>query len=367
MTNDLYSITALTFEKYMLLNNWTRDYNFRNKKLMIFISPKGKRIAIPVSETYDDFYDSLKRILGTLEIYLQKESDEIIKEILTAYYDRLEFRIQSHFSEDGKLPLGYAAECIEGLKDLVLYSSCAEQKAQPICLKASNSSKDIMNRFKLAQTEVGSFIINIDTNVVKEGIEQETLEVVDVEAPDEHKVVQRIATAISQVNDIVENKSDIENVIQDAYLTGITANMCDALLRLKNEDVQIDTTIRYASALTRKPGATEQIKLYNSHFYVINEISKRYHDIKLYKDVTLHGYVAEMRKDISNNKQLSIIIVTIIDSKLKKIHMDLTEDDYRIANEAHMKDLEIEITGELDMSNSRKWILNNPCKIKIIA
>lgn len=32
-----------------------------------------------------------------------------------------------------------------------------------------------------------------------------------------------------------------------------------------------------------------------------------------------------------------------------------------------MKDLEIEITGELDMSNSRKWILNNPCKIKIIA
>lgn len=361
MNDILYQITALSFEKYMLLNQWSRDYNFKNKNLMVFSSPKGKRIAIPASEKYDDFYFTLDRMLKSLENHLNKSSNDIIKEIITSYYDRLEFRIQSQFSVDGKLPLGYAAECIDGLKDLVLYSACAEERLQPICYKASNKSRELTNKFKLAQTEVGSYVINIDTEVIEEDKEQETLTCTEIDAPIEHKIVKRIYTAINQVNDIVEDRNNINDLIPTAYENGLTANMCEALLKLKADKVQIDATFRYASALTRIPGVTDKVILKDQHFYVMKEISQKYRENRKYEDVTLRGLVEEMRKDrVHDNTQREILLVTIIDGKYKKIKIELSYEDYKIANNAHMNDREVGISGVLDMSNPRKWILNNP-------
>lgn len=362
MNDNLFQITALSFEKYMLLNGWFRDYNFKNKNTMVFKSA-GKTIAIPASEKFDDFYFTIERMLKNLELYLGKNSSEIIKEIITSYYDRLEFRIQSDFVTDGKLPLGYAADCIEGLRNLVLYSSCAEQKAQPVCLKPSNRSRDLMNNFKLAQTEIGSFIINIDTEVVDEKKEQFDLDVAPAEYPLEHRVVQRIFTAISQINDVAEDRKSVTELVNNAYFDGITANMCDALLRLKADEVEIDATIRYASALTKRAGMVEKIVLKPKHFYVLDEVSKKYREVVKYEDISLKGYVGEMKKELP---QRSIVLLTIVHEKLRRVHMELSDSDYKIANDAHMSDRQIEVFGELDMSSPKKWVLNDPSGIKLI-
>lgn len=367
MSNFLYEITALSFEKFMLINHWKRDYKFKNKKLMVFVSPKGKKIAIPASETYEDFYDSLKRILMTLEMYFDKKVEDIIKEILTSYFDRMEFRIKSDLAANGKLPLGYAADCIDGLRELVLYSSCAEQSAKPICLRTTNSSREIMNKFNLAQTEVGSFIINIDTEIVENGQEDYVLDGMEIPATIEHKVVQRIFTAINQVDKIVQNEEDINNIIENAYVTGITANMCDALMKLKTDDVQIDATVRYASAMTGKPNIVDKVSLKDQHFYVIKEISKRYKEVTKYEDVSIHGYVEKMKKDgNSKNRFQAISMITIIEGRARKIQIELTDAEYKIANSAHMNDREIEVTGELDMSSPKKWVLNGARNIRLL-
>jgi len=116
-SDKLHGITAASIERYLLLKGWARDYNF------------------------------------------------------TVYFDRMEFRIISSLSQDGKLPLDYATDCIEGLKELILYSACAEQNAQPICFRATNAAKEYLESFKLVQTEVGSFVINIDIQVVDDRAE----------------------------------------------------------------------------------------------------------------------------------------------------------------------------------------------------
>ncbi len=363
---NLHEITALSFEKYMLLQGWKRDYKFKNKKLMVFESG-NTRIAIPGSEKYSDFYNKIEDIIYTLEMYLDKDADEIIKEIITSYYDRLEFRIRSDFSKKGKLPLGYAADCIDGLRELILYSSCAEQNAQPVCLRATSSSRRLMNKFELAQTEIGSFIINIDTEVVEDGQEQHTLDIADIPVPMEHRVVQRIFTAITQVNDVVERRNDVGNIINNAFKNGITANMCDALLKLKADEVEIDATVRYASAITQKPGVSNKVVLKSNHFYVIDEISRRYKEVVRFEDVVLRGLVGEMKKDRMHvGNEQAIVLVTVYDDKLRKIQVELSNEDYEIANHAHMNDLEIEISGELDMTNPRKWVLNGPFNLKIV-
>ena len=283
IVEELYGLSATSIEKYLLLNGWKRDYSFNNKKMMVFENEQDSqdRIAFPASEKYIDFYPKVNDMLETLSFYNQKDIEQIVKEMKISYFDRLEFRVKSNLSDDGKLPLGYATNCIEGLKNLVLYAACAEKNAQPLCLRATADANNIVDNFKLAQTDIGSFVINIDIQVVDDNNEQLWLDGIEsLDISDEHKIVERIYKGLDQINQIVTEEDSLDNILQDAYKTGITANMCDALLKLKpeKENAQIDTTFRYASAITNKTDVVNQVSIKNNHFYVMDEISRFYHN-----------------------------------------------------------------------------------------
>lgn len=367
--NKLHGITAASLERYLLLKGWERDYNFKNKNLMVFdYLNKQKRIAIPSSEKYDDFFVNLNELLKAVSVFEQRSIDKIVKEILTVYFDRMEFRIVSSLSQDGKLPLDYAADCIEGLKELILYSACAEQNNQPICFRATNFAKGYLENFKLAQTEAGSFVINIDIQVVDEQNEQMTFAECLPPSPFEHKIVERIYTAISQINDAVEQNKSISDMATIAYETGITANMCDALMKMKPVagDAEIDTAIRYASALTHKISEENNIIIKNNHFYVIDELAKIYRDKVLYQDVVATGMVKSLSKrDVEYVTEKTIRLFTRIDGQYRSVVIELSDEDYRVACDAHRDEQEVEVAGELDMSN-RNWVMTKINHFKIV-
>lgn len=364
--NDLFQmLTASSVDRYLTLNGWIRDYAFPNTNLMVFTTPlKNRRIAIPSNENYDDFYISLEEILQTISSLEKKSVNQIIKEMATIFFDRMEFRIVSNLSSDGKLPLEYASSCIEGLKELVLYSACAEQNAQPICFKASSTAKSYLENFKLAQTELGSFIINIDIKVVDENSEQMILEDCNIPKPFEHKVVERIYNAISQVDSVVMQDKTLTQITANGFQSGITANMCDALLKMKPSvgDVEIDTTIRYASALTRTTSESKHIVVKSNHFWALSEISKIYRDKVEIQDVTLTGIVKSLSKRGHDEK--TIRLVTQYEGNWHTISMDLSSEDYIIACNAHRDENEVEVSGILDMSH-KIWELTNITTFKI--
>ena len=155
-------------DRYLQLNGWTRNYDFANHNMMVYTSRNNspKTIAIPASEEFDDFYSIVSNVIELLQKKENRPANEIIKDITTTFIDRLEIRVISEITEDGKIPLEYAADCVEGLKELILYSVCAEQSARPICYRATEYAKSLLNKFKLAQTEKGSFILNVDIQVV---------------------------------------------------------------------------------------------------------------------------------------------------------------------------------------------------------
>lgn len=364
-----HTLTASSVDRYLTLNGWIRDFTFKNPNLMVFTFPaKNKKLAIPTSETFEDFYTNIEETLQTISAIEKKPVAQIIKEISTVFFDRMEFRIVSNLSDDGKLPLEYASNCIEGLKELVLYSACAEQSARPICFKASNVAQSYLDSFKLAQTELGSFIINVDIQVVDERSEQLVLDTCDVPKPFEHKVVERIYNAMSQVNSVVTQQKTLTQVTADGYQSGITANMCEALLKMKPEvgDVEIDTTIRYASALTRTAAESKHIVVNGNHFWVLDEISKMYRDKVEVQDATLTGIVKSLSKrEHDELTEKTIRLVTHFDGKLRTISMDLSDEDYIIACNAHRDEQEIEVSGTLDMGH-KIWELTNISSFKIL-
>lgn len=364
----LVNITAASLEKYLLLKNWIKDYSFKNKKLMVF-NWRGESIVIPSNEKYKDFYPILSNVIKTLSEIYNKSLMEIVKEITASYYDLLQFRIKSEISSEGVLPLGYASKCIEGLKDLILYSACAESHPEAVCLRSTNNAKQLLDNFKLAQTEIGSFVINLDIKVMDEEYEQLTCPGIEADYPMEHKIVKRIGKAIHQIDDIVKEQFKIDEILVNAYQCGVTANICEALMKLKPEesDVEIETTIRYASSISQKVNDIDVVNIRGNHFYIISEISKRYRDRNKEQKSVIKGIIKSLnRKKINAVKQERIIsIITLLDGQYRVIKGELDEEAYRKACDAFRDEYEVEIRGMLDMS-SKNWTMKNIEEFKVL-
>lgn len=370
MTNmeklNICNISAKSVDKYLQFTGWERNYNFPNKNLMVYSINRNeftKKIAIPSNEDFEGFYDTLYGVLSNLSNFEQRPIYNIAKDMLTTYLDRLEFRIITDFSNDGKLPIQYASNFIEGIKDLLLYSICAEFTPSPICFKATNKAKSHLRKFKLAQTEKGSFIVNIDANVVNDSFdEQTTFEGVLEESSIEHRIVRRISKAIQQVDDLTKDKSTISIMAERAFEDGMTANMCDALLRLKPEysqlqDIQIESTIRYASVITKQPGYNKKNKMGTLHFLAMEELSKVYKSKIEIQYVELSGVITSM----STKKESDVKIIklyTRVNGKNRIILVELNETQHRIACDAYKDGLEVMVSGELDMSGYN-WKLDH--------
>ncbi|MFR3482073.1 MAG: hypothetical protein ACLTXL_00315 [Clostridia bacterium] len=361
---SFYNITAASIDRYLQLNGWIRNYDFANRNMMVYTDKNNhqKTLAIPASEEFDDFYSILSNAIELLQKKENRPANEIVKDITITFIDRLEFRVISEITEDGKIPLEYAADCVEGLKNLILYSVCAEQSACPICYRTTDYAKALLNKFKLAQTEKGSFILNVDIQVVDENNEQTVLEESDIPVPFEHKVIKRIGTAISQVDAIVNNQRQLTETAETAFKNGITANMCDAFLKMRpvSDADKVTTTIRYASSLTRQTGQVERIEIRTNHFLVIDELAKIYRDKVAIQDVNLIGVIRSLsRKSDTHGDLKTIRLYTVFKGTSHTVTIVLTDDDqYRIACDAHRDGLEVSVSGELDMSE-RYWVMNN--------
>lgn len=360
---SIYNISAAALDRYLQLNGWVRNYNFPNKNLMVFNndSVHPKTLAIPSRENLDDFYILVQKAVDTLSKIENRAFSDIVKDITTTFVDRLEFRFISASTEDGKIPLDYASNCVEGLKDLILYAVCAEQVVNPICYRASDFAKQTLNQFKLAQTERGSFILNVDIQVVDENNEQTLLEGCPPSDPFEHKVIERIERAIGQVDSVVFNHTQLSETAETAFQTGLTANMCDALLKMRpfSDDDKVTATVRYASSLTNKTGQSISTELRTNHFLVIDEIAKIYRDKTLIQNTTLTGIIRSMsKKDGADGKIETINLYTLYKGKARTVSVILSDEQYRLACDAHRDGLEVQISGELNMSE-RHWIMSN--------
>lgn len=369
----LNGITASSIEKYLLLTGWNRVANFDNR-LLVFENRDDIdfKIAVPASEKLSDFYDRVDDLIQMLSLYSGKPEEAIIDSLKSAFTDRIQFRIITDISKNGKIPLDYAARCIDGLKDLVLYAACAEENARPICVRTYNVAKSNLEKFQFEQTEVGSFIFSVGVQVVDEEYEQIYLEEV-IPSPDEsmgHKIVKRIETAIQQVDDVVNRQIPVAELIEYAYQDGITANMCDAIAKLRPsdvEDIKLETSIHYAEALTRSVEPPKVRTLDNLHFLLVDEISNRYKNCTLIEDVTLAGTIKMLARSGSgsdDDAENRVRLLTKYEGKQRGVDLILSPENHIAACDAYRDDKEVVVTGTLDKS-SKHWFFSEVTSFEV--
>lgn len=373
LNKSLNGITPASIEKYLSFTGWKRDTSFANPKLMVFQNDTegNLRIAVPATTAISDYIARVYDLILTLSSLTDCAENDIIASLKSAYTDRMQFRIIAESSKNGKIPLDYAARCIEGLKELVLYAACAEEKACPVCVRTFNNAKVNLDKFQFEQTEIGSFIFNVGVQVADEDNEQLFLPEVNPQPyePPEHRIVKRIEKAILQIDDVAERKITMSNLVENAYEEGITANMCDAISMLKPEDgdIELETSIHYAEAITRAVIPPTVRKFDNIHFALVDDISRRYKDCTLIEDVTLRGMINMLSKSASaaEEGENTVRLFTKIEGKSRAVTLHLSPENHTLACDAYRDDREVEVSGVIDKSG-KYWFFSEVNSFRVI-
>ncbi len=365
MFAEYKGFTLSALRRYLEGNNWVLDSSYKNKNINMYLNQlSDDQIALPASENLRDYAISINNSLNALSTIEGRDITNILSDIVNICFDKIEFRVISDSTINGTIPLDYAAECVDGIKDLVLYSAAADLRNSPICSRPSIEAYNTLRAFNFAQTSIGSFVFNVDAQVVDEDREQLSIIEGVVQKSKNRKVVQRIQTAFDQITRISSGKEQLSFVAQDAYITGITANMCEALIKIRpNEwEATLETTFRYAEALkTYNIPLTKNVSLFENDFLIISELYKFYKNEKLIESVTLTGNVRSLSKrGIKDTDEFEKVIRLQANYKDQErtIRIELSDDQYIIACNAHRDGVEVKVAGDLDMS-SRLWSLSN--------
>lgn len=359
------SISSLLLTNYLILHNWKENKEFSNPNLIVFNKffsdyNKEYKIVYPSKDTFEDFQDKAIKIIRTLSILEKISENDIISSITHKNGDLLKLRIHSSMTDDGDLPLHNASLFINQVFKLISSAIEVEKYPVPYFKKIKKDSIVLANKFKFLQTEIGSFIFNIETDDLSTYIQQINMNN-DIEQPLTRKSIERIMKGIMLIN----NEDDYEELLDKSYRIGFNANMCDAIIEMLqlNEDISVEATLIWSPIFENNKNIESNMTLDKKIIVKLINLSEYYKKIEKYSDIEVIARITTLNSvwvDSRTHTRLDhVTTITWYDSTNKRNYsckVQLDDKNYRQACDAHRDNKKVLVKGKIDM-NRTKWIM----------
>ena len=365
LTDSYGNIPLSNIIRYLRLTGWEHRSDFPNKKLIVFDGPKDMneeriQVVLPSNDNFRDYPVRLQEVLYSLNEIEERSVASIVRDIRSPNVDRLQVRILSDISKDGTLPFSYAATLVTGLKDFLIAAACVEENPQPFYRRASKIGTDYANSCRFGQTNVGSFIINIESLVPSVPVKQLSLLTTDETEHFNRRVFKRIQRGLSFVRKSIDD-GDASPMMD--YKNGLNANMCEALLALKADQLNIDFeySVKWSLGVPKPNNIPKTVKIEQIGFEYLESAAKILRDSDESTRRKIVGKVVRLSAaDLDQDSATKTITISAeVNNKNIKINVPLEKVHYRIACDAHRDGKEVQIEGVLERVGNR-WELMAP-------
>ncbi len=370
------SITPESVKMYFKNYDWECIDNHANNKIIILEKyyvkyDKKYTVIIPSSKKYSDYFERLDSAINTFSVLENIDKDQAVYSLAENYRDLLMFRIISQKANEGTLPFDEAADVLKGIKDLIVHSIRNEEYKRPYHRRLSRESRSFLKTFRLAQTGIGSFIFNIESDNYCTIDRQITLSG-DAEIPIVRRAIERIQNGLNFIN----NEEDMERLKELSYRIGFNANMCDSLLEINDIDnkMKIETNIKYSNYFDSeyKNEGKIKVELKDSDFIKLKILSEYYKNQENYIEIMIMGKITSLNakwKDSMTGLLIdNVISVSWYESIERKTHnckVQLSDEEYKSACNAHRDKKLIQVSGNIDKNRTR-WFLEDHKKFVIL-
>lgn len=287
----------------------------------------------------------------------------------TSSADLVRLRAPARDAVDGSLAIDTAVSFVESARDLMLAAACAAiDKRSYFATRKAQQATDYLQRVRMGQTERGSFVLTILSPVPPTlKSEQGALFPVEPPEPYERTVTRTLAQSLAAVSAAAETaaaQGDMQPFI-DAVQWGVSANLCDAIVRISHVSINegVDVSIAWSPNRTVAAETPHRIRLQGDAIPLIEEAGRLFRETSPLDDFELQGAVIGLHR--SEGAAIGRITVAgFVEGQARKVLIDLAEPDYSKAIAAHEQQAIVVCTGEL-VKQGRSYRLQNPRQFRL--
>ncbi|WP_406311884.1 hypothetical protein OHA77_24715 [Streptosporangium sp. NBC_01639] len=360
---------------YLRSHSWQRTEELpRTEVWRTTIDGEPAEVVVPRNPRLLDFDKLVRQLLETLEIFEERDANQILLDMNTAVVDRHYARLQPANLPSGALPLPEGIKAYASFRDLFLsavYRATLVQTGEPH--KPVEPSRkpdriyDFLRAIRLVVPVAGSYVLTAEVPVAGADPEQMVLGVDGRVGgmPQPRRVSAAVqegtAAAWQAAQAYLQQGSRDPAVFEEhaAATWGLTANLCESLVALSSEG-RIPFSLRVAWATTLEHDLpTEPLEFDAPVIEALQAgaqfLRHRYGE----QEVLFRGTVVKLERVAISGPGTAVLLIgpeAEPTRKRRRAYIDLDQERYAQAIEAHREGKEVLVQGNLEYRQGR-WRL----------
>ncbi|WP_438765307.1 hypothetical protein [Kushneria sp. TE3] len=362
------NVVPIGLEMYLSSKGWV-DAASIGDKAKIWYRPEEENFDLeilqPIHQDLKDYSQRIYEAISTLSEYEKRSFSKIFEDIENFNSDLIKIRVISPDVDKGAIPIDDGVLLFEKAKELLISSTLSTFKKNrffsgnwPILVR------NFIETLRFGQTEKGSYIVNVIAPVgylEKENVSESEYSIARAVSNNLARSLQATKRAVKKYQ-VTQDLIVFENAIN----SGVSANLCDAIIGMSGCSKSRDVEISIQLAVSEKD-SQELVKIHrfdSRHVSILGIASEYYKGNFMINDYEVHGLVTRM--DHEPTADYGVIRVTsTVNGVDRNITIQLKLNDYWDAVNAHKPRLPVVCRGDLYV-NPRSASLVNPYNFKVI-
>lgn len=351
-------VTIQQLETYLQRNGWSLDGKIRNVAT-VWHQPDDldAEVLLPTSRELKDFAERMRDVAESISRFERRPIEDIANEILDLFSSIVSIRVIGTDTEGGAIPISDGVLLVTKAKDMLMSAAMAMfSKRKQFSGKPPKEAATYIDSLLLGQTQVGSYVVNVlvpqQDPPQQDSIEgSEPVEGVALSLAHGLEALRAAGEKYDQTGDVA--------AFDKAVASGVSANLCDALMGFSGEGQQRDFEIRISGASGPWfDGVTKIYSFASEDVQTLKVAANYYRDDYVLPNQRIIGFVRKLHRDNGSNVGKVAIEASVNDST-RSVNIELDAKEYHVAVTAHDKQKWIECLGDVHIKGRTTRLLNH--------
>lgn len=327
----------------------------------------GAEILLPVDAGLSDYTLRLSEALGVLARWEERPREAILSDLQNSGWDVIRFALHSDTIGDGSISLEAGVNLFQRSHDLL--QAAAVTALRPQTVQSGRKPGEVlafMSRVRLGQTETGSYVVQLRAPVpppIQLDLYPET-----EDQPFERRATATLAKLLNTAREFTDRfpaAGNASSLLERARAQGLSANLCEALLGVFEPNQEGQLTAQFTWSIHRPaPPLPVQVAFRASRIEPLRELARAFRAHEPRADFELAGPVVQLDRGEAERVG-RVIILGLVDGRPRRVELELDEEDYPRAVEAHSTRGWLACEGEL-VPGPRVWRLRHPRHLSML-
>lgn len=354
----LHAVTPAALAAYARSYGWRKTAAY-GQYANIFTADDRPEILIPHTDSIADYASVVARLVEIFSETNEQEQLSLYRDLVNTDNDVVRVRAAID-TEDGSIGIDDGVSLIRNARRMLLATACAVNAPQPVYRAGANKdAANYMKNVRLGQTEHGSFVVTMLARIPPEvQLDLPFSDSNDTVEPMERQVSLSLLRALRAAKSVISASNSGDKFVFDQAMVdqGVSANLCEALFGLVESGDRIEIALSWAK--TRPVAETNpRISFSVSDAEILKEGARVLRERTPRKNFELRGFVPRLKRDEEDEQGIAFLR-GIVDDRPVTVAMELGDEEYTKATDAHSNRREVVVRGDL-LRQGERWAMDD--------